>query len=54
MIGDKDLDISDDANSSQSLRTMVSQIAESLATPNIFAAIPAESRTITGRSSIRE
>jgi glutaminyl-peptide cyclotransferase len=36
MIGDKDLDIANDANSSQSLRTMVSQIAASLGYDKFF------------------
>jgi len=36
MIGDKDLDISNDENSSQSLRTMVSQIAANLGYEKFF------------------
>ncbi len=36
MIGDKDLDLSNDANSSQQLRTMVTQIAEKLGDSKYF------------------
>ncbi len=40
MIGDKDLDISNDANSSQSLRTMVSHIAAKLGDSKCFRQDP--------------